>query len=69
MESAAIALILFSAVSHALWNYFAKSSNDKGGFMLLMNVTSHFTVLPIYLLFLKDWGLPLEVIPILFSAA
>ena len=66
MESTAIALVLCSAVSHALWNYFAKSGKDKSGFMFLMNVTSHFTVLPVYLLFLKDWRLPLEVIPILF---
>jgi uncharacterized membrane protein len=65
MESTAIALVLCSAVSHALWNYFAKTGNDKGGFMFLMNITSHFTVLPVYLLLLKDWWLPLEVIPIL----
>ena len=62
-------LILVSAVSHAVWNYSAKGSRDKDSFMLLMNVTSQFTLLPVFIILLKDWSLPLRILPFLAISA
>jgi len=69
MEQLAISLILLSAVSHAVWNYLAKGSGDKDSFMLLMNLTSQITLLPIFIIWLKDWSLPLSVLPFLCLSA
>jgi drug/metabolite transporter (DMT)-like permease len=69
MEPFAVALILVSAASHAAWNYVAKGARDKDSFMLLMNVTSQITLLPVFLLLLSDWGLPLNAVPFLIISA
>ncbi len=69
MEPLAVALILVSAASHAAWNYLAKGARDKDSFMLLMNVTSQFTLLPVFILLLKDWALPVSVLPLLLTSA
>jgi drug/metabolite transporter (DMT)-like permease len=69
MEPLAVVLILVSAASHAAWNYLAKGSRDKDSFMLLMNVTSQVTLLPVFLLLLKDWSLPVGVVPFLVTSA
>jgi len=69
MEPLAVALILVSAASHAAWNYLAKGARDKDSFMLLMNVTSQFTLLPVFLLLLKDWAFPIGAVPYLLTSA
>jgi drug/metabolite transporter (DMT)-like permease len=69
MEPLAVALILVSAASHAAWNYMAKGSRDKDSFMLLMNVTSQITLLPVFILLLKDWKLSMDAIPFLAASA
>ncbi len=69
MEPLAVALILISAVSHAAWNYLAKGSRDKDSFLLLTNVTSQITLLPVFILLLKDWSLPMTVVPFLIASA
>jgi uncharacterized membrane protein len=69
MESLAVALILISAASHAAWNYLAKGSRDKDSFMLLINLTSQVTLLPVFILILKDWALPLGALPFLVASA
>ncbi len=60
---------MVSAGSHAVWNYLAKGSGDKDSFMLLMNVTSQFTILPVFLFLLRDWALPLDVLPFIVLSA
>jgi drug/metabolite transporter (DMT)-like permease len=69
MESLAVALILISAASHAAWNYLAKGSRDKDSFMLLINLTSQVTLLPVFILILKDWALPLGALLFLVASA
>jgi uncharacterized membrane protein len=69
MDPFAVGLILVSAASHAVWNYLAKGSRDKDSFMLLMNVTSQLTILPVFLLLLRDWALPLDVLPFIVLSA
>ena len=69
MESFAVALVLVSAGSHAAWNYLAKGSRDKDSFMLLMNLTSQVTLLPVFILILRDWSLPMGVLPYLVASA
>ena len=69
MEPLAVVLILLSAVSHAVWNYLAKGSRDKDSFMLLMNLSSQITLLPVFIYWLKDWSLPLSVLPFLCISA
>ena len=69
MESLAITLILISATSHAAWNYLAKGSRDKDSFMLLINLTSQVTLLPVFILILKDWTLPVGALPFLIASA
>jgi len=69
MEPLAVALILVSAASHAAWNYLAKGARDKDSFLLLMNVTSQVTLLPVFILLLRDWTLPLSVVPFLVASA
>jgi uncharacterized membrane protein len=69
MEPLAVALILVSAASHAAWNYLAKGSRDKDSFMLLMNLTSQFTLLPVFIFILKDWSLYTGILPFLVASA
>ena len=69
MEPLAIVLILVSAASHAAWNYLAKGSRDKDSFMLLMNLTSQLTLLPVFILLLRDWSLPMSAVPFLIMSA
>ena len=69
MESLAVALILISAASHAAWNYLAKGSRDKDSFMLLINLTSQVTLLPVFIFILKDWALPVGALPFLVASA
>jgi drug/metabolite transporter (DMT)-like permease len=69
MEPLAVTLILVSAASHAVWNYVVKSSRDKDSFMLLMNVTSQVTLLPVFVLLLREWSLPMSVVPFLVASA
>jgi uncharacterized membrane protein len=69
MEQLAVAIILLSAASHAVWNYLAKGSHDKDSFMLLMNLSSLITLLPVFILWLDDWSLPLSVLPFLSISA
>lgn len=63
MEFAPFTLVVASALFHALWNLLAKGGDDKVAFMWLMNFTSLFTSLPVFILLLSDWGLPLSVVP------
>ena len=69
MDSVALALVLISAASHAAWNYAAKNAGDKDSFLLLMNLTSQVTILPVFLLTLKEWGLPMIVLPMIILSA
>jgi uncharacterized membrane protein len=69
MEPLAVALILISAASHAAWNYLAKGSRDKDSFMLLINLTSQITLLPVFILVLKDWSLPVSILPFIIISA
>ncbi len=69
MEPLAVALILISAASHAAWNYLAKGSRDKDSFMLLINLTSQVTLLPVFILVLKDWSLPVSILPFIIISA
>ncbi|MCX6649578.1 MAG: DMT family transporter [Candidatus Bathyarchaeota archaeon] len=69
MEPLAVVLILVSAASHAAWNYLAKGARDKDSFMLLMNVTSQVTLLPVFILLLRDWSLPMSAVPFLIASA
>jgi len=69
MEPLAVALILISAASHAAWNYVAKGSRDKDSFMLLMNLTSQVTLLPVFIILLRDWSLPMSAVPYLVASA
>jgi len=59
------ALIMVSATSHALWNFMAKGSRDKDSYMLLINLSSQVTVLPVFLLILGDWSFPVAALPFL----
>ncbi len=69
MEPLAVALILVSAASHAAWNLLAKGSRDKDSFMLLTNATSQITLLPVFIILLHDWRLPMEAVPFLVMSA
>ena len=69
MDSLAVVLVLISAASHAAWNFLAKGSRDKDSFMLLTNATSQITLLPVFIVLLRDWRLPLEAVPFLVASA
>jgi uncharacterized membrane protein len=56
---------MVSALSHATWNFLAKGARDKDSYMLLMNLTSQLTFIPVFLLFLHDWLLTVEALPFL----
>ena len=59
------ALIMVSAAFHATWNFLAKGSRDKEPYMLLINLSSLVTVLPIFMVILGDWGFPSAALPFL----
>ena len=65
MEFLPFALVLASSVSHALWNYLAKGARDKESFMLWINVFAVLIFIPIFLVILPDWSLPVSVVPFL----
>ena len=65
MDTLPFALIMVSAASHALWNFLAKGSRDKDAHMLLINLSSQVTVLPVFLLILGDWSFPAAALPFL----
>ena len=57
-----------SAVSHALWNYLAKEAGDKDSFMLLLNVFSLVSFLPVFYLILPEIYFPAEILPFLVAS-
>jgi drug/metabolite transporter (DMT)-like permease len=63
MDPLPFALVVASAFSHASWNVLAKRGEDKESFMLLMTLTSFFTLLPVFYFILPDWRLPLSAVP------
>ncbi|MCW3992115.1 MAG: EamA family transporter, partial [Candidatus Bathyarchaeota archaeon] len=65
MEFLPFVLVIASAFSHTAWNVLAKGSTDKESFMWLMNVTSLFTLLPVFYFLLPDWRLPPAAVPFL----
>jgi uncharacterized membrane protein len=65
MEFLPFVLVIASAFSHTAWNVLAKGSTDKESFMWLMNVTSLFTLFPVFYFLLSDWRLPLAAVPFL----
>ncbi|MBN2335207.1 EamA family transporter [Candidatus Bathyarchaeota archaeon] len=65
MDAVPFALVMASAVSHALWNYVAKAARDKESFMLLLNVFSLVLFLPVFYVILPEIWLPLEIMPFL----
>jgi uncharacterized membrane protein len=65
MELLPFALVVASAFSHATWNVLAKGGADKESFMWLMTVTSLFTLIPVFYVFMPYWGLPLKAVPFL----
>jgi len=69
VESLALSLILVSAGSHAVWNYAAKGTREKDAYMLLMNLTSQFTLLPVLVFLIQDWSFPMELVPVLALSA
>ncbi len=69
MEPLAVALIFVSAASHASWNFIAKGARDKDSFMLLINATSQITLLPVFIILLRNWWVTPEVVPFLVISA
>lgn len=63
MEFLPLTLVIASAFSHASWNVLAKSGTDKESFFWLMNVTSLFTLLPLFYLLMPDWSFPHAAVP------
>jgi len=68
VDAVPFALIVVSSVSHALWNYMAKGSSARLTYIWLMNVTSQLTVLPFFILFMRDWSIPWNVLPLLVAS-
>ena len=69
MEPAPFILVIFSAFSHATWNVLAKKGEDKEAYMWIMVATSLVTLLPVFLIILPDWSLPLAALPYLLVSA
>ncbi len=69
MDPLPLILVLFSAVSHGLWNYLAKAGNDKESFMLLLNITSLILFLPIFWVILPEITFPISILPYLIVSA
>lgn len=69
MDPVLVAIVIASAVTHAAWNVLTKKAGDKEAYMWLMTTTSLVTVLPVYLVLLPDWSLPLAAVPYLLVSA
>ncbi|HEX9914574.1 MAG TPA: hypothetical protein VGB32_06610, partial [Candidatus Bathyarchaeia archaeon] len=69
MEPLPFALVMVSAVSHPLWNLLAKGADDKESFMVLLNLAALALFIPVLMVVLPDWSLPLEVVPFLSVSA
>jgi drug/metabolite transporter (DMT)-like permease len=69
LETLPFALVMVSAVSHPIWNLLAKGAEDKESFMALLNLASLALFLPVFLIVLPDWSLPLEAVPFLSVSA
>ena len=69
METLPFALVMVSAVSHPFWNLLAKGAEDKESFMALLNLASLALFLPVFLVVLPDWSLPMEAVPFLSVSA
>ena len=65
MDSLPVILVIFSAISHGLWNYIAKVGEDKESFMLLLNLTSLLLFIPVFYLILPEIYFPIEILPYL----
>jgi len=65
MEPLPLILVLVSAVSHGLWNYLAKSGQDKESNMLLLNITSLILFIPVFYLIIPEIYFPPSVLPYL----
>lgn len=65
MDALPVLLVFISAISHGLWNYLAKEGDDKESFMLLLNITSLFLILPVFYLILPEIYFPMEILPYL----
>jgi len=65
MESIPFLLVISSSVSHALWNLLAKRGTDKISFLWWSNLTSIFTLLPVFFILLPNWRFPTPAIPFL----
>jgi len=69
MEPLPLILVLLSAVSHGLWNYFSKAGKDKESFMLLLNLTSLVLFLPFFWVILPEITFPTRILPYLLISA
>lgn len=65
MQFIPLLLVVASAASHASWNVITKKSLDKRVFLWWMNLTSLFTMIPIFYFLLPELILPLEIVPYL----
>ncbi len=65
MEFIPFLLVISSSVSHALWNLLAKRGTDKISFLWWSNLTSIFTLLPVFFILLPNWRFPTPAIPFL----
>jgi drug/metabolite transporter (DMT)-like permease len=69
MEYFPFLLVIISAFSHATWNVLAKKGGDKEAYFLISVTTSIVTLLPVYIIILPDWSLPLAALPYLLVSA
>lgn len=69
MDFLPFAIVMVSAVSHALWNYLAKEGQDKDSFMLLLNIFSLVLYLPVFYFILPEFRFPFEAAPFLLISA
>lgn len=65
MDALPVLLVFISALSHGLWNYLAKSGEDKESYMLLLNITSLILFIPVFYVILPRIYFPLEILPYL----
>jgi uncharacterized membrane protein len=68
LETLPLTLVVISAFSHALWNYLAKDSEDKESFMFLLNLYSTVLFFPIFYILIKDFKLPINLVPLLLAS-
>lgn len=69
MDPLPFTLVVISALSHAIWNFLTKGARDKDSYMLLMNLTSQLTFIPVFFVLLKDWQLTIEALPFLLVSS